>query len=344
MKRLLIVLIVILAATSAFSLDFSSFQSAYNEFAQDVATSLPFNTSLGLNWSDAYIGQLFALPPHLGVGITLGFTTMPFSAINSVLTALGNSLPSELNFAKQIGMPIPAYTLEARVGGLFLPFDVGVKIGVIPPGAMKSGSFTADYLLAGADLRFALLQERILLPAISIGAGLNVMRGHIALGGMMNGPITLANVQIPMGPLYDISLTDPTLAFNWETTVVDFKVQISKSLIILTPYVGAAASYALSSTAGGGLFSSLTVDDGTGPHPPTPADISNIEGYLSGGGSKVNLNEGGVTVTKSLRGSLAFRVFGGVSLNLLILKIDVGAMYNITSRSIGLSGNARLQL
>jgi hypothetical protein len=210
---------------------------------------------------------------------------------------------------------------------------------------MKSGSFTADYLLAGADLRFALLQERILLPAISIGAGLNVMRGHIALGGMMNGPITLANVQIPMGPLYDISLTDPTLAFNWETTVVDFKVQISKSLIILTPYVGAAASYALSSTAGGGLSSSLMVDDGTGPHPPTAADISNIESYLSAtGGSKVNLNDVGVTVTKSLRGSLAFRVFGGVSLNLLILKVDVGAMYNITSRSIGLSGNARLQL
>ena len=340
MKRSFIVLIAIFAAFNAFSLDFASFQTAYNDFAQDVATSLPFNTSLGLGWSDAYIGQLFALPPHLGVGVTVGFTTMPYSAIDRVMSALGNSLPSDLAFAKEIGMPIPAYTLEARVGGLFLPFDVGVKLGVLPPDAMKSSSFSADYILAGADVRYALLQDSIFIPAISIGVGFNYMKGKVALGGLMNGDITLANIAIPSGPIYSISLSDPSLAFDWSTSVFDLKVQISKSLLIITPYLGAAVSYA-SSSAGGGLSSHLLVDGS----PMTPKQKSDIEQYLLlTGGSTVTLTDQGVTVSKNLQGAWAFRVFGGVSLNLLFIRLDVGAMYNISSKSLGLSGNARLQL
>ncbi len=336
MKRLLCVIVVIFTAFSAFSLGFSAFQSAFEQFAQDVASTLPFNAATGLSWSDAYIGQLFALPPHLGVGLTVGFTTIPSTAVSQVLTALGSpSVPAAIDFVKTLGLPLPAYAIDARIGGLFLPFDIGLKIG-----AMQSAGadFSFDYLLAGADIRYAILQENILLPSISIGAGFNYIKGGVALGGLFPGGLTLASINAPgPGSPYTLDLTDPALAFEWETSVIDLKVQVSKSLLIITPYLGAGASFG-SSSAGGGVTSSLKVNGSA----PTAQQITDITQYLQANGDTINLSDKGVTVLKSVSG-WAFRVFGGVSLNILMIRLDLGAMYNLSSGSIGASGNARIQ-
>jgi hypothetical protein len=341
-RRILIVVLLLLVAFGAFAqFSLQEYQNAFQSFTNGVANSLPFNTTIGLNWSDAYIGQLIALPPHFGVGITLGATTIPISAIQGVLTAFNIDLASDpnLSFLTTTGVPIPAYTVDARIGGFILPFDIGVKIGYIPPDAIaKMGfSFDANYLLIGADLRYALLEDKGFLPGISIGAGFNYMNGSISVPGILGNNIDITSVTIPVtGPTYQISLTDPTLSFNWDAKVIDLKAQISKNLFIITPYLGLGASYGISS-AGGGLSSTVVVTPA-----PTQAEMDLLTQFLASQG--VSLSDQGFLFSADTPPGWAFRVFGGLSLNILILKLDVDAMYNFTSGSFGASLGLRVQL
>jgi hypothetical protein len=338
MRKILCLLLVLFVATGAFALDFATFQTSFDTFAADLATVLPFNASTGLNWSSAYIGQF----PHFGVGLTLGATTIPYASIDSIVTNLGITLPSELSFVTQYGFPIPAYTADVRLGGFLLPFDVGVKVGYIPPDALQQAGLpiTADYLLVGADVRFGLLKDEGFVPALSIGAGYNYMKGKIGVPGLLGSGISIASFENPSDhSLHALSLTDPTLDLAWDTSVIEGKVQLSKRLLILTPYVGAAVSYSLGSHAGGGVSSTLLYDG----NPITQAEIDQINAaYAAQSQTPPSLSAAGIQVQKDVDPSLAYRVYGGVSLDLLFIYLDLGAAYNISSGSLGGSVNLRL--
>jgi hypothetical protein len=343
MKRILCIFIVLLAATGAFAqFNFAQFQTAANDFATAVANSLPFNASIGLNWSDAYIGQLLDVPPHFGVGASLGATTIPAASVTTMLNALSITIPADISQYLQYGVPIPAYTIEGRIGGFFLPFDIGVKVGYIPPGTLQSWGIPVDvnYLLAGADVRFALLKESIILPAISIGAGYTFMHGSVAVPGILGGPVTVGSFSIPGDPSspHTLGFTDPAVNFAWNTNVIDLKAQVSKSLLILTPYIGAGASYGISS-AGGGLQSNLLIDGST----PTAAQIDQYNALLAASGQTVTLSNQGFLVQAAANG-WAFRAFGGASINLLVVRLDLTGMYNFLSGDFGASLGVRVQL
>jgi len=148
--------------------------------ASTLSATLPFNSTLGLNWSDAYIGQLLGVPPHFGVGVSAGATTVQADEIKTLLTTLGVDTGA---FPRIV--PIPAAVAEARIGGFLLPFDIGVKGGYIPPDLGKTikdatGGLNLDYLAAGADLRFALIKGNLLLPRVSLGVGVNYMKGGLS--------------------------------------------------------------------------------------------------------------------------------------------------------------------
>lgn len=156
MKRLLVVVMILFAATGAFAqtFSFSQFQTAFQDFASGVASALPLDSSVGLNWSDAYIGQF----PHFGLGATVGAATIPFSVVNKTITELGGTIPSNLGFLSTYGVPLPAYSIDLRIGGFVLPFDIGLKFGYLPSNVF-SGNFSADYLLWGGDFRYMLLKD-----------------------------------------------------------------------------------------------------------------------------------------------------------------------------------------
>jgi hypothetical protein len=337
MRRILGILVVLVfCAAGAFaqSFNFTTFQGDFQTFATDIANALPFNASIGNNWSDAYIGQLIGVPPHFGVGVTAGATTIPYAAVEKLLGSLGVTLPSSLDFVKTYGVPIPAYTIDARIGGFLLPFDVGVKVGYLPPEALASMPFQADYILAGGDIRYAILQDG-LLPGLSVGVGYTYMKGRVALPGVLSGPVTLTSFQFPDSSTHTVGFTNPSLNFAWDTSVIDLKVQLSKSLLIITPYLGAGASYGISN-AGGGLASSMTIDG----LPATQADIDAINQAT---GQSMTLQNQSIIVKSSANG-WAFRAWGGFSLNILVLKIDVNALYNFTSGSLGATVGARIQI
>ncbi|MEW6566068.1 MAG: hypothetical protein AB1404_11285 [Spirochaetota bacterium] len=321
--------VAILAAAltlPAFSQSIEDLQNSAKAMASTLSATLPFNSTLGLNWSDAYIGQLLGVPPHFGVGVSAGATTVQADEIKTLLTTLGVDTGA---FPRIV--PIPAAVAEARIGGFLLPFDIGVKGGYIPPDLGKTikdatGGLNLDYLAAGADLRFALIKGNLLLPRVSLGVGVNYMKGGLST--------TVGSDQTFTYNTYSISATKPELGLSWETTTIDLKAQVSKSLLIFTPYLGVGAAYGMSK-AGYFVKSNITTTGGTyediinalKANDITPPDISatGISSYFANNG-------------------WAFRAFGGLSLNILVLRVDVTGLYNFSDGSYGGSLGVRFQL
>lgn len=198
MKRLILIaaaLVLVLAmplAAQTGGFDFGTFTGDFDTFAAEVAGGLTFNSTLGLNWADAHIGNFL----HFGVGATLGATTIPFEAASAVLDTINLTLPTDVtDIIADYGMPIPGIMAEARLGGFGLPFDMGVKYGELLPELQSAiglpSNIVLDYLVAGADVRFRLVEERGLIPMLSVGGGVNYMQGGIGLNGLLGGSQTI---------------------------------------------------------------------------------------------------------------------------------------------------------
>jgi hypothetical protein len=341
MKRaLLLVLILLLAAAGAFAAppDFTTFQAGFSQFAQDLANGAPFNASTGLNWSPAYIGQF----PHFGIGVTVGATTIPAAAINQMASALGVTLPSQFSYFQQSGVPVPAYTIDARLGGFALPFDIGLKVGYIPPGALQQMGLqiSADYLLIGGDVRYALLQDKGFVPAISIGIGYNYLKESVGVPQLLPGSITIANIDDGSGP-HPLVMSNPSLGMAWSTNVLEAKAQISKRILFITPYLGGAISYSFGASANGTVTSSMTYNGS----PLTQTDINNINAYYQGQGqTPPDLTTTSISANAASGAGFDYRVFGGLSLDLFILYVDLGGAYDFSTSAWGASVNLRIAI
>ncbi|MDR2966307.1 MAG: hypothetical protein LBU88_11115 [Treponema sp.] len=340
MKKLKVIFIgvIMLAFVSgaAFSqtdlFNINALQRAIGDFADDVALSLPFNSTMGLNWSDAHIGKFFpSLPPHFGVGITTGFTTFGNGSFDGVLNSIGAGgvIPSELT---NLGMPMLGYTVDARIGGFFLPFDVGVKFGIIPP--LKLDGYAIDYLLVGADIRYAVVDSKLSPIKVSVGIGYNHLKGGIAVplgkGLSFEEPTTG----------YKLSLGDPKLGFLWGTDTIELKGQVSFKLPFITPYAGAGLSMAFSH-AGYKFNTNIKVydDQDTEVASGIPNEVISalnnmgITGVTSNGFESIKKED-----------SFNMRLFGGISLNLTVVRFDLNVLYNLTGGQVGVTFGARVQI
>jgi hypothetical protein len=311
---------------SAFSQNLlGDLQDSTNKFADALAKSLPFNSTVGLNWSDAYIGQLIGMPPHLGVGVSGGIATMDYGVVEEMLKEFSISMPFSLN-----KMILPGYTAEVRIGGLILPFDGGFKVGILP-GVNMGDNFKLDYTLVGGDIRYSLLRDRAALPKISLGFGINYLTGGIrsSVGGQSfsfgtSSPNTL-------------SLDDSRVNLSWSTLTYDLKAQISKSFLILTPYLGLGTTYA-QSRAGYAVDTQLRYN---GAPVTDPAQIAaDLE---KAGISGIDFGARGFSSTHHSSG-WGLRVFGGFSLNATVVKFDFTGMYSILDSNYGATMGVRFQL
>ncbi len=338
-KLVLATLILSLLALPAFSqfTTLDDFKAGFKTFSDDMANVLPMNSAIGLNWSDPYIGQFLSLPPSLGIGITTGVTTIPYASIENVLEEAfdnsGNDIPDPV---KDYGLPLPAIAFDARIGGFILPFDIGVKAGFIPKfvEGQIDEDVELDYLLVGADIRYQVMKQRLILPEISVGAGYNYMKGSVAFGGILD-PITQIDLTgVPgFAPGDYLELTSPDFYIEWETHVVDLKAQASWKLLILQPSVGIGASHG-SSTVTGGAKSTLEFNGA----PIGPAEKQALAdlGY--------DVDDASIGVSSDVTG-WSYRVFAGLGINIMwIFRIDVGLQYNLNGDNFGATVGARLQL
>lgn len=333
----------------------------FEGFAGDVAKAMPFYSMIGLQWSHAHIGQLLRVPPNIGVGVTLGATNMPLEALTKASASLGKltedsdldlleAFPKEVReILESYGVPLPAALIEARIGGFILPFDIGLKFSSI------SEPMDLDFstMLVGGDIRYRVMRGRLFLPTVSVGAGINHTSGRISLGELFGENISLESINLPdpddwqNEKTYDLSLRDPSIGFNWASTVLDLKVQASSNLLIFTPYIGAGLSRS-NSTAGGGIATEIAVsENGTQLNSEDVAKLQ--ESYDKAREQNPGLpavqfsGDQGISVQQQI-GAWDARIFGGTSINLFVLKIDLGAMYGLLSGSFGGSLGVRIQL
>jgi hypothetical protein len=346
-KKLLFVAIIYLCVTGyVFSGDpLEGFQDAVAGFSKKLAAGLPFNSTIGLNWADAYIGQLIGLPPHFGIGVTTGATIMDFHSINDLLGQFGmdnfldanmlNDIPGGNLLGNMInngGIPLPGYTIEARVGGIILPFDVGFKFGYLP---LHLDVFNLDYLLVGGDVRYALLNGKGLLPAVSVGVGYNYLKGNISL----TAPIDNMNFTFPDqagGTSHTLAISTPELGLLWESSMMEVKAQISKSFFIVTPYLGIGFGHSWAK-AGYEIESNVTLD-GNSINDAADAILDQL-----GDLGIANITNNGFSSMFEKNGWTG-RLFGGLSLNIAVIRLDFTAMYSFFDKKWGGTIGLRFQL
>jgi hypothetical protein len=328
--------------------DLASMKNDFKGFSTDVAKTLPFASTMGLNWSSAYIGKLF----HFGVGVSGGAVFVPAQSFIDVMKGFGITAPPAVtklttgSYGKFFGIPLPSLQVEARLGGVILPFDVGVKFGTIPSQANLSAilpqGLNANFVMAGVQVRYQLVKEKFLIPQISVGVGGNHFQGTITYDTNL-APFTLSNFQLPDGTSHTLTVTSPALAYLWKTNTLDFQLEVSKTILfIVTPYAGVGVTIGRS-YAGGGFSSNIQLDGSTLTQ--TKIDYYNQLYQKYGQSSPFSgfgTTQPGIYVGSSIN-NVVPRVFLGVSANLLFLKLDVTGMYNVMTGKLGATVGARAQ-
>lgn len=333
MKKILIMMIILVVAVSgvfAQTITYDELEVSFSQFSTDVAESLPFASTIGLNWSDARVRSL----PHFGIGLTAGAVFIPKEAFVDLASAMNFALPTEITDST-LGVPLPGYAIEGRIGGLVLPFDIGIKMGYLPPEVLAGSPIAADYTLVGFDIRTPIIKGNVLLPAVALSVGYNYLNAGIETSvatGLGSG------LDLSGYSLSNITFTDPKARFQMQSNVIDIKLQASKSLLIITPYAGLGYAYGWSN-AGGGVAAGDVLYGG---FPITASDINDINAALAAvGESELDVSADGFLVSSASTGG-SFRAFGGLSVNLFILKLDLNAMYNVSTASLGASANVRI--
>lgn len=322
MKRSLLALTALVALTFAPALgaqSISKVADGLEAFVEETPGALPFAATAGLDWSNAYMGQLIDLDfpfVHLGLGGSLGMTTIPGGGIETLLNGLGG----DVDLFDQL--PLPFLVINGRVGGLVLPFDLGFKAAFIPEGFNQIGEVGLRYQNFGFDVRYNLIKSDLLMPDISVGGSFNLLSAGVtyALGDTTTYPSSTGNLVVAR----------PEATLDLNATTLEVKGQVSKTfLFLITPYIGAGAMF-------GSAGASAGVDaDVTRTGTKTFASWSKLVG------APVDAN--GFILSNDVA-TFGVRVYGGASLNILILKIDGQGMYNLTDGSYGGSIGARLQL
>ena len=306
-----------------------------DSFAESMALTLPFNASMGLNWSDAHIGKFFpSFPPSFGLGFLGGFTTMSLAPIDDLFGLFGTEIP-DLPFRN---LPIPGMMVEMRLGGVFLPFDLGFKLGFLPGGInnILGDNLELDYFVIGGDFRYALVEAGRIVPAVSLGVGFTHLRGGIGVG-VEEIPINFeVPSPVPGVPNVPGTLTiyDPHMGINWSTSVLDFKVHVSRPLFIITPYVGLGLSHGWSRVS----YHARTDHVGVNAGGYTLDDVSHI------------FADAGIDVTPTNFSSeiaingWSVRAFGGLSFNFPFVRLDITGLWNMRDNNLGATVGLRFQL
>jgi len=319
--------------------DFTALDAAFDVFIEAIAGDIASTAVTGLAWSPAHLGQF----PKFGIGVSVGATMLPYASIEPLLDEIGESLPTGVSFMEDTGIPLPSAVIDARIGGFGIPFDIGLKFGYVPDATQLGDNVRLDHLAAGADIRFAILQDKGWVPGLSIGAGYSYLSGNLQIDGVA-GEDSITDITDLMttwggkpAGTYELVYSDPDLGLRWESHVVEAKVQLSKKLLIFTPNVGFGAAYAVQATGAGFITSSVSyLENGA------PGDINDV--YIACDAAGEDHPEDLAITAGSDAPGWTLQVFGGTSIDVWVLHLDLGAKYNILTGSYGGNVNLRFEL
>ena len=176
-----------------------------------------------------------------------------------------------------------------------LPFDLGVRFSMLASDEWYD--IDLEYYTFSVDLRYAILKENVVLPDVVVGIGWYHTSGSIGYNFNAADLVANAGFTIP-------DTGTKRLGIDFKTNVFEMRAQVSKKLLIFTPYLGLTGYYAMSESS---------------------YEIADMKD----------------TRSDNYFGS---RIYGGTSLNIFMVKIDISASYNFVTQNWGGNFGARLQL
>mgnify|MGYP002625606275 CR=1 FL=1 len=301
-KIILLPFILTFSLCAAFTeADGSPYKAALTGMAEKMGAQLAENTTLLGSQPDAFVGRVFpAYPAHLAAGLTLSGAQLETEFIADSMQRIVDGIASEIpeDYAPSISLTIPksiflpAASISCRVGGFFLPFDIGLYGTATTDSLLKDISmsdFTADiaaYTLGG-DLRYAVLEGGTIAPKVSVGAG--YVYSHYSLGLFYNRELNSTE--------YESGILDTSLDLTAETHTMFVQAQVSKRIRIFTPFFALKLFGTLSKASFDWQFSTTnTIDDVKRTAADEVSDFSGVQVQLSGGaGIQLGLLQLGVT-------------------------------------------------
>jgi opacity protein-like surface antigen len=335
---LIIMFILTCTANSVFSqiINLVDVQTKTDILANSLSKSLPFNSTIGNNWSDAYIGQITERPYHFGFGVSAGATTVDFNVVRDMLKCFDLRLPfNNVDNLNNYGLPLPNYTVDVRFGGFNYPFDFGLKAEYLPQKLMgniiEDFNFLFKQILFGMDIRYSFINNKLIPIKFSFGMGINFLDGGIIADLPKGVEYSLNNSTTN----YILTPTEEAQAgIEWRTLNGELKAQFSFPFKFLTPYAGAGISYAWTQAGYKVTTPELQIDNRklTSDEEKQMRDRLEITG----------ISEKGFETMISYRG-ISARVFGGASINLAYFRIDMTAMYEFINGNLGATIGLRFQ-
>lgn len=292
--------------------DISKISDGLNTFSLELMDVVPNLAVQQGVWSDAYIGKLIpSVPPHFGGGLTFGFAEINPKGLNDSIGELNKlagkvSSVSGTDKGKEIpSLPddliLPTITVDLRVGGIFLPFDLGISIMKVPTvslNAMGAGT-QIDFFTAGASLRVPITEGNVILPKISLGAGFMYSKGSI--GAFIEDDKAFVST-------------------DFDTKTMFLEAQVSKKLLIFTPFIGARGILSESSNNWAWKY-----------------NIS-FAGYTVGKEESGSVSR---SLSDSFKDNFQYQVYGGVALDIFIVQTTISASYDFKNNIWG--GNLSLR-
>ena len=219
MKKIISILLILMLATSVFAqtLDKEAVEDGLSDFIEGLAVTAPASTTMSNVWTDAYVGQLIGVPPHLGVGASFGVSKMDITGIKKAAKALGISSTDGL----KDDFILPVASIDAVIGGVLFPFDLSGSFIAMNEPIGISGNKALQYKLNAFNLkiRLPIIKQNLVLPNLSIGVGYARTSGEF-------------HVALKQG-------VETFLITTYQSDVYSADVQLSKNIFFLTPYAGA---------------------------------------------------------------------------------------------------------
>lgn len=333
-----------------------SISTGLNDFATELLVVIPEASTQQNIWSDAYIGKVFpSFPPHLGGGLTIGGTKLDMtgfskaanslvSGYNSVATTLTDtaaglgidsskfSMPN-MDFTIQDSFFMPTLSADVRIGGLFLPFDIGIcgmmtnpslfSVDLSDPTSILSasspmnfslfgfdGSFS--YLALGVDIRYAVLEGNLVLPKISVGGGYYYTKGGFDVSSSSDTTISDNVVQS----------TEAKMDMSFETQVMFVQAEVSKSFAVATVFGGARGLLSKSTNSWAWNYSTSNSDSKFASLSDSSSDKGTVS---SGNGISDVYGEDGKWDFSAIQPQL----FAGASFNFLVFQTSLSACIDV---------------
>lgn len=277
---------------------FTVAENGLNDFCDDLADVIPNSQTQQNVYAEAWIGKIFP-GFHFGAGVNAGVSALDVSTLKDAALALGVDDVKDINDT----LVFPTITVDARLGGIILPFDIGVTAMSIDTSKMDSvdkaiDPVAIDFFTLGADIRYAIFQGGFMRPKWSVGAGFYYTKGGV-----------------------DVDDDTAKASLDFKSTTFMVNTQASIKLLCLVPFIGGRA-----------LFSKTSVDW------KVNAEWASIiakesDTYYEGVADALKWGILPSSFSGSSSGFSVYpQVFGGIGLDLLFLNLTVSGSYDIASK------------